>query len=42
MKVLACDNINVTQKLKFDLGKKENIQVTCTFSFSHNVFKSFL
>ena len=32
--------MNVTQKLKFDLGNIKNIAVTGIFSFSHNIFNS--
>ena len=42
----ADNNIIMTQKLKLCWGKtcgeKEKMQVTSIFSFSHNVFKSFL
>ena len=47
-KSLADNKINVTQNLKFVLGKVENIWekekmlVTSIFSFSKNVFKSIL
>ena len=46
LKALADDNINVTENLKFVLGKVENIVgnkektlVTSIFSFSQHVFK---
>ena len=49
LKEFAEDKINVTQKLKFDFGRVENIVrksskmlVTSIFSFSHNVFKRLL
>ena len=48
LKTFAHDNIKITQKLKFVLGRveklweKEKMLVTSIFSFSHNVFKSLL
>ena len=48
LKAFADDNIKVTQKLKFVLGRVENIVekgenvVTSIFSFFRNVFKVFL
>ena len=47
LKAFADDKINVTQKLKFALGrgrkhcgKRKKMLVTSIFSFSHNVFTS--
>ena len=43
LKAFADDKINVTEKLKFVLGRVENIVlVTSIFFFSHNVFKRLL
>ena len=42
LKAYADNNINVTEKLKFVLGRVENIGKRRNFSFSHNVFKRLL
>ena len=35
-------HLQATRKLKFDLGKVENILVSFIFSFSHNIYKRYL
>ena len=39
LKAFADEKLNLAKKLKFFLGRVENMMVTSIFSFSHNVLK---